>query len=464
LRVVPLQIIRCEWPEKAGPKPALPPLPADWPEPYAGLRGLRYFSTRLAFFSNEERARVLNGFDEAQRCALIADLHAQERESVEQALQDICNAIGVEFVPAYAGDSRLPLHQRFEQELDEARRFHQSDSSRDTFARLMQARARMGLWLDGGSLNRALDAINYFIAICEYELNDHRFYYPYVVKAVCLLNLGMLNEAEEVLLPLHNHSRKDESLYSALGVICYHRSDHAQACHWYSKALAIARSRGEADPAASHGLLTNALQCDLDVNVEGILDELARTELCVPSDQAKILALQAAVHVRRKNFEQACAIYESMLPDLMNHPEILMEYADLLARAETGRKARAVALLEEGKSKHGHIGRLRDRLAMWSFELQDMARAEEHGLQLMADHPTDRRYHMHAAQILRARKQRQARQIAQEVLSAKFGLPATAADFYYCGMANWFLDDIDRADYDFERSGRAREAYYDRLA
>jgi tetratricopeptide (TPR) repeat protein len=428
------------------------------------LQGLRFFRTRLAFFAEPERAIVLNGRNEHERRALLAQFNAQERESLEFAVQDICRALDVRFVPAYIGDRRLPLHQRFEEELEDARQFHHTEKARDTFARLMEARTQLGLWLDDGSLNRALDAIQYFNAICKYELPGHEFYYPQIVQAVCLLNLGLLNEAEEVLLPLLKHPRKDESLYSALGVICFHRRDHAQACLWYSKALAAARERGEADPAASHGLLANALRCDFQVDIGSILDELAHTEIAVPADRIKVQALQAAVHVHQGRLQEASHIYQSMGPALLEQPEVLIDYADLLALPELNRKLEGLRLLEESEAKHGHIGPFRDRLAMWNYQLERFDAAERHAQRLIADFPLHRRYHMHAAQIFHRRQAPLARRIARDVLSPRFGLPATPDDFFYCGMANWYLENLDRAEFDFERSGRPDNAHYRHLA
>jgi len=301
LRVIPIRLQRCAWPAGLATAPA-DPLNNPWPPPYDQLHDLRYFEAALGFFSGSEQDAAVQPLEPIARVAALRTIAAAERESLEKLLADVCRALDVPYVPLYVGDPQLPLLQRFEAELDtvvrEGAHMRHAEHTRATYARLCDIRAELGGSLAGGDFDRALNSINYFIALCEYELPESRFYYPYIVKAVCLMASGQLPAAMDVLLPLQHHRLADESLFSALGVIHHRQGHYADAFIWYQRADKAAADRNIFDLAAKHGSLYTALLCGANVDVEALLRQIEAAGVPRVEDRLKVQSLKAFAYAR----------------------------------------------------------------------------------------------------------------------------------------------------------------------
>ena len=470
LRVIPVRLRRCVWPVSMGVAPA-DPLNEVWPAPYAQLCALRFFEASVGFFSEGEKCDALVRLAPIIAENTLRKIAAEECESLERLLADLCRALGVGYVPLYVGDPRLPLLQRFEAELDgsvgkEAHLLHE-EHARTIYAKICDIRAELGSRLAGGDFEGALTCISYFIALSEYELSQCHFYYPYIVKAVCLMAGGQLQVALDVLQPLQSHHLADESLFSALGVIHHLMGHYADAFHWYQRADKTASDRGEIDLAAKHGVLYNALLCGATIDVDTLLGQIRIAEIPQKEDRLKVQALKAFAYARLGRIGEAMRVYREILTQGDPDADVVMSFADLLCRRDAPGSGldEAVCLLERYEARFGQIGRYRDRLVMLSRLCGDRERALRHGRLLLFEQPAHRGYWAHVAQVnYESGDTAEAARLAREILNVtRFGLPSSPDDFYCTGLANWLLGRSDRARYDFERSGHPSADDYDRV-
>lgn len=420
-------------PASAGPRIVplvLPECPMDrpWPEPYRTLESRRY---RMVDFSS------------------IAAL--------EETVVALCKDMHVRYLPLLSTDPRLPFMDRFVAEVEgTCPRRNERDIA--VYTRLMAVLSEFQEAFEAGDFPRALARISYFVLSCEYEFVQERFYYPYVVKAVCEIACGQLLNATATLEALKDHPHLDENVFGALGYIQQQHGMYREALACYREAV----RRAPADPAAKAGEVMNAILCGEPIDIDQAFRDIERGPILVDEDRVKVRALKAFALARAGRLSDAEAEFAALVREGHADASVLANFADVLVNQ--GRQRQARDLLQRFH-KDFDDDNLLHHLASLSFQIGDTRDALRYFADLVKRCPNVRQYRIDAAQAYwHAGDRGQAKKLCAPLLDpSEFPLPRTADDFFRDGFANYFLGDRDRADYDFERSGMDPKKHYRHL-
>ena len=429
LRLIPLVLIPC---------------PKDWPAPYEDLQAIESYHIQTAASGPEEWKEL--------------------RRSVEEALRRLCRVLRIAYRPLPIEDPRLPFLLKFDQELKEAQKqgnsFQHEKHQIDIFGRLGAARTETGDALRIGYYSEALKAINYFIAICEYEIPKHSFYYSYIVKGICLVSSGQFLPALDLLRPMLQHAGCDENLFGLLGYIKQQQGAYHEALDFYRQSV----DRDPRDPAAHHGLLLSAMCSDTPLDIDACLRRIETGNIALPQDRYKVRSLKAYVYAQAGRTSEAIHVYEEMLMDGNVDAGLLVNMAHCLRDA--GETQRALTLLQRYQGQFELDDIFLHHLGSLYFQMGELQQARQCLERLIIDFPRQRQYMIDTAQVRWENGDRAgARELAARILDrTQFGLPVSANDFFCDGFAHWLLGNPALADYDFARSGLPSENHYRHLS
>ena len=391
----------------------------EWPFPYAELRGFRYHE-----------------FDGA--------LGVSSR--MEDAVARVCQDVGVPYVGLVADTPRLPLMQRVEQELA-CRVPSEKERANTLYFRLQNAVRRCKVSLAEADYVHAAQAIEYFLAMAENEYEGTPFYYPYVVRAVCLVALGRLPESAEQLSALRIHPECEETVFGTLGYIRQAQGLFAEAAALYREAL----RRDPSDPAAAAGVVVNETLAGeklFDLPKACRVIETGRYLSDNEQEQAQeALALGLA---RMGQGKRAAAILFDRIQKQQGSPATYINLANVLV--DLGQYADAHGVLHQAWRNHAEdaqIARCLVRFLLDTGRNHEAVAIARQATELIPDH-----LDLWFERLLIERRAgcKDATQTAERLACM---LPIAKDDFYYTGYANWVLGRGERATYDLERSGES---------
>jgi len=385
-------------------------------------------------------------------------VRSDSRSAVEDVVLELCGDMQIDYVPPPTEDPRLPFMDRFDNEVTD-RYAHRTERDYAVYVRLMHVRNDFLEAFESGDLASALKHITFFANLCEYELPQERFYYPYIVKAVCQILCGRLEEATRTVIPLRDHDDLDGNWFAALGCISHREGAYHEARDLYAAASRLNPSSA----AAEAGWLMNAVLSGERVpNAKKVLRDIENGKLVVDEDRVKVRALKAFALANMGRSREAERLFRSLVAENQVNADILVNFADCLVRL--GRRRHARDLLE------AHYRRFPDAnllhwLASLTFQLCDFDRAAKHFAVLVREYAPVRQYWVDAAQAFwRNGLHAQARDLCARLLHGRiFPPPMAARDFFHDGFANWLLGNRERADYDFERSRMPPHKHYKRI-
>jgi tetratricopeptide (TPR) repeat protein len=385
-----------------------------WGEPFSALHELRYH---------------------------VFDGAAGNWGSVEEAVARVCQDLRVPYVAPRAETPRFPLVSRMEAELRE-RLPCDPERTNALFARLERTSRSCMVALAESDYPKALKAIDYFIAIAENEYSSLPFYYPYLARAVCLIALGRLPEAAEVLTSLRAHG--DESVLGALGHIRQSQGLYAEAASLYREAL----QRDPKDEAAATGVLVNEV-------CSGILQDFAKayqvvekgTYLSEADRQAAQGAMALALAKSGKSDQAAEMFTRLMAVDGTNTSHVI-NLANTLV--DLGRPWQAREVLVKASADFPQDLQVARWTARFFLENGMPREALPYVRRASALAPDNAEYLYDQLCAERRARDPQALETAQHLLRIA---PRSLEDFFYVGYANWVLGRRERAEYDRERSG-----------
>jgi len=155
--------------------------------------------------------------------------------SLETVIIQLCKELDVEYRPCVPHSFRLPFMSRFVDEI-ENRSPRRDEYDAGIYRRLMVTLSEFSEAFEATDFGRAEQVLRYLIATCEYEFPDVRFYYPYVVRAVCLMLADRDDEAQAVFESLLTHPQVDESVFGGLAMACGRNNDFEHAMEYYRQA------------------------------------------------------------------------------------------------------------------------------------------------------------------------------------------------------------------------------------
>lgn len=404
--------------------------PEAWPCEFVPLRDIRYRSVE---------------FD--------------SQSSIEQAVMKICKDVGVDYEPLLPDTFRLPFMQRFLQEIrDNCPR--RDDHEISIYNQLMVVLAVFTEAIMTTSFKDALKHIEYFIAICDNEFPNTSFYYPLLVRAVCLLLQDRGDMALEAFESLLQHPKVDESVFGGIGKIKESQSQFGEALKFYSEAY----RRDPDDLAAKIGVLTNSVMCKVKPELD--LDELAR---CV-DQESRILeqsdidprVIKAFISLAKGRPNEALVFLQEVVVEVDVHLVPLTLYAMILDQ-DFDDQAGAVSVLRAAYERQPDP-KLLHYLATYCAFAGYADEAAKYFRRLISTFPNVRRYKVEAAQaVWYAEGIAMGREIASQVFADSMPLPTSLDDFYWDGFGNWILGRFELAQYDFWRSRKVDDLRYDKL-
>jgi tetratricopeptide (TPR) repeat protein len=395
-------------------------------------------------------------------CAIQSMLYQQvdfqSGRALEAALIRLCDDLERPYRPPYIGDPRLPFMNKFRDELEQVTTVRLGREGRENaiYRRLMEAQQDFEECVKWGDYKVALERITFILLTCEYEFPKSRLYYPYITKAVCQIATGQVHQALRTIKPLLGHPDKDENLYGLLGYIWNHEGEYQLALRSYQIALQCAPD----DAALRAHVLLHRMLLNIpieDADLFSVDDSPNRTL----HDCQRLKAVRALALAKLGRLEEAKRTILELLveadPEDIEHNQII-HFAELFA--QHGQPRLAEKLLTLSERLFGEQAGFVEYRARRFLQLGDAERALSYYQRLVTWHPHSGRYRIEEAKMywLLGRTQ-EAQALCTEVL--KDGrLPRNASDFYYTGLANWLLGAVDRAEYDFSRSGYPPLTHY----
>ena len=414
---------------KATGKPRIIPLVArsaeslPWSEPFESLRAFRYYPVRF-----------------------------EQRGEWENAVARICRDLDLHYQALLSEDPRLPFMDRFEQELRDAR--PRDDERFDgLFSRLERIRCEFIVAYEEADFDKAHRRIRFFLAICEHEFPEYRFYYPTIALVICLIALGRLSEGLETALSLRGHIREDETLFGLIGYIKQAQGASSEAVHYYQRALEL----DSTDPCAASGVVVNKILAGDLTHLDQALGVLEHGAFHTEADRDRAETIRAFALAAQGNFDEAMALFSKLVHRRVRDENVYISFADALRRL--GRLDEALRVLNLGTRECPATV----ELLKWKMQLHlargqrsEAVGAVDEALQVLPEDPELKHYRLICLRT--AGRGEEARLGAVAFLDGL--LPITRNQFYYAGYANWLLGRSELAGYDFARSGRAPSEYY----
>ena len=413
-----------------------------WPDYYEPLRSFRYFEVDFKH-------------------------HAHWEEAVRRICEcDACKAVGVKYLPFNPEDVRLPFMDRFHREIESFHREIKNRPPRDKerayalHERLLRTVNTFAAAFEEQDYPGALRATEYFLALCEYEYDGEPFYYPYIVKAVCLIALGRLAEAAELLNQLQRRKPPDaeaneNSVLGALGYVKQALGQYGEAADYYRESL----KRDPSDAAAATGVVVNEVLSGRRKDLEEAIKVIQKGTFLTEQDRLNARAVDAMGLAQMGRSREAAEILLELKRLGQATPDTLINFAKVLF--DLRQTTAAEEVMEELVAQFPAEIEVRRQAARLYIDCGPLQQAVPHLEALVSLQPKDLDVLFELLNVLvRTGERQQAKRRADELLAI---LPSAPDHFYYTGFANWLLGKADRAYYDFERSGHGPEEYYDRL-
>ena len=376
----------------------------------------------------------------------------------ERGASDLLSALGVRFKPRIVAHQRLPLFERFEGELASASLAVPNSVFTDLgiLAQVFAERYAVADWR--GALVRVTRFCDRLID--RWPAVD--FYYPWIAKGVCELHLEDFQTAERTFAGLLSHVLCDENAYVGRGHALVGQQQYRRALDDYVTGAAIARRHGRADTEIEVNRVTTLLELG-ETLPETILTP--RLDSVLEDDRCKVRLLRGIVLSRAGRLLEARKELGAVIRQAPALRQIAVSHlADvLLAMADPRGAADAIA---DGLRSTDHGSALwlplNHRLAAIYTEAGLFERALPiYRDVLCVEGSWTRQYVTEYARLLQVLgRSAEAAAACRSVIDANpFGIPTTAHDHYYFGLALYLLGRPDAAKVSFELSGRRYPEY-----
>ncbi|HZI20622.1 MAG TPA: tetratricopeptide repeat protein [Pyrinomonadaceae bacterium] len=384
----------------------------------------------------------------------------------EEAVQKVCEYIKVSYVPPFLRDTRVFFAQRF---LEETESLSLTNSN---FIRLMRLMNRCAEKVVGGRWAEARELISTFLNLSAFLNPDAQLQYPFIIRGVCELQLGMFAEAAQTFMQVTGQAPQGRRPFSGLafaglGHAHFLRQQYAQALDAFKQALALIPD----DRDIGFNLLGTLLQTDHQLLGEELLEQF--DSLPLPAeDRLKIAKVRGLVHYKKGQFRAAARVFEGVGRHLLDDASAIY-----LAQAlgQCGRDDEAVEVLaaaaarlddpdltpNPGTNLYHHL----------AYSYLDAGYVEEclgvYEDKLCRPDRWTRQYLVEYARILNARGGRRDEARMRDACAKALDpghfphADLKAEDFFYMGFANFLLGRHQLARYDYERSAGFCDKYYD---
>jgi tetratricopeptide (TPR) repeat protein len=387
---------------------------------------------------------------------LRIEINFNHQTSLEPAIRRICDYLKRPYIPPFLGNSRVFFSQSFLQEMERL------DLSNAAYSKRMQIMNDCAEKVLHGEWAEAKRLASLFLMLCSYENPEVQFYYPQIIKGVCQLQLKEFGEAEQTFLQATRHPARDENSFGGLGHAYFCQQHYDEALSAFQQALELHPK----DKDIEFNILGTLNQIGEAITDESFLDRFDLNELSL-QDYTKVVKMRGIINLRKGNY--AAVIKDFKLLDergLLDAASVIYYYRAL---AVSGRFAEGVRLLRSEAVRLDDLN-LYHHLADAYWNVGGINEALEiYRGKLCQPKNWTRQYLIEYARILRvlgnSKDMQEMRKICAQILD-QTNFPnstLTKADFYYMGFANYLLGNHERAQYDYDRSSRYFNKYYDEL-
>jgi tetratricopeptide (TPR) repeat protein len=378
----------------------------------------------------------------------------QNTNSYIDVLRAVTKRVSLPYVPMIEEHPRLPFWEKFRNEVISL------GQSNSTHVNLMTTLGKFNEYMKTDNFDQAFREISHFVDAALYQIPGYRPEYPYVVKAVCAQELGKIDVAEESYREVLSNNPNNPDALGGLGIINMHYGNYSQAADWFG----LASKNSDPDQARMErvnkvvAVLSGRLSDRYSFADKSFVLNIKPENLIRQDERFACLKAKALIYYHDREFKQAIQIYQELEKEnALNETGSIVYYFNSV---KLNKSKSPDQILERGIERSQtfrmiNANNLRQRLADYYFEIGK--RSQAHHIYknfLIPPICTDRGLMAAYALILKKMGDKnECIKVCLDLLSFKtFGNPTIFPDFYYCGLANYLLGNIPRAEYDFERS------------
>jgi tetratricopeptide (TPR) repeat protein len=401
--------------------------------------------------SRSRPKKWLKPYDALEALSAV-EVDSGDIRSFLQAMAQLCRSLKVSYKPQFKEHPLLPFWPGFTGEIEELRQ-----TNVDSW-KLIPSIAEFSWRFENRNFKEALGLISFFLTAIRYNRPSKRFFYSWIVKALCELETGKLTQAEESIRAAAEEKSDDPIVHGALGHLYIRRGDFTSAREFLTKALAHCGS--------SDNLYGRFHYLYLLIEIGEMPDRGDRKLIfdadisSWPRDTVPTLCnAQEILRFRCKEYRKGLDVFEEMRRKEI-HDTTSIVYAHLCMK-ELGEHAEAQALLTSAirESKTNlklNASDLQYQLAEFNLFINEPRKAVAiYEKYLLGPEVKTRRLIVRYARILlNMGDENRMRIECGKMINGMFPNPQTFEDFYYDGFAYFLLGNAERAHYDYERSRR----------
>lgn len=380
-----------------------------------------------------------------------------EVDSLVSLVIAICFRARKEFLPYITAHPRLPFRELFTEEA-----LSIGKQLKNTYyTELMRIISEFSGHFRQGNYPVAYLLITHFISYCRYRVPEYKLVYPFIVQAVCEMELQRADDAAESFLRALQNEPSNPDALGGMGIICLQTGRYSEAADYSSRASENSEGKQVINERLNHLFAKSFASPPLtDQETAFILN--FDTEGYEEYEKNRILSCKAIFCYTRKKFPEAERFFDEIgmekLPDAVAAIYwYLNRYELSYPPSELRRTLQFFLHSERFRSGRKHF---RIYLAELHYRLGELAAfREEYQERLLAENPDDRETTIRYIRMLKNTGDRRDLELAGkecERYADRFSksLPGSSSDFYYDGFARFLLGQLERAHYDYERSGR----------
>ncbi|MBN2103765.1 toll/interleukin-1 receptor domain-containing protein [bacterium] len=388
-----------------------------------------------------------------------------DEKGYEEAIGRICEKvyernIHKKYKPIIETHERMPFWKKFKEESFQFTHSNAAHVELMIILSLFNTKFQQEAW------EEAYFLIRYFLDSCAYKIPEsaggkNRLFYPYIVKGVCEQILGDWDQAEQTFKQAGRIRRGHRYVHGGLGGVYSDRGDYEKAIDHYRMALEQCKT-DNTDEKINYA--TILIKADNPVPVTLKTEILQYTLQIIPGhDWYTVLKLQAVILFLDEQYREAEQKFNQLdnMRDTMDEDAEIYYYYCLLYLDKK----------DEAFQRLISKGCYESNPELLAFKGKQLFRFREfdQAIQIFEKLNTDPETVTRETLIIQARIFRQLenhekmKELCKRVISdAGLSLPQTKKDFYFTGFANYLLDELERARYDFERS-EAFDDYYNQF-
>jgi tetratricopeptide (TPR) repeat protein len=379
---------------------------------------------------------------------------------IESAVFEICNRLKVKYTPPPLEDPRFPFMTLLFEEFGNV--LGESPYEAALYDSLLRILMDFHEAFAKGDYPQSAAHLDYFIQIAKHEYRKSTLWYPYILRAVCDCLQDNYAEALERLsqinVPTSIYPRPSplrSTVCATIGYVHYQQGEFGAAVDSYSRAL----EEYPNDTANQCNLAVASLEAGIAISKAKAFAAIDGCSV-LAGDKPQTEVMKARVCALTGNEPEARTRFEALVKTGEEEAYLVEPYAQFLC--ERSERDRARELLRACVKSHPSEMYARLFLAKLHEECGDSAAASKEFSRIGQQCTKNAKMQF---QVLRGlwsiQYRKEALGLANDIL-AQFTVspPADGDEFLAAGAANWIMGNLERAEYDFERSRKPKDPWH----